>query len=74
MKRFQFSIRDLLLVTAIIALAVGWWLDRDSIRQQREAIQWERYKLHAQTIDIDRRGRAVAEMEVQPTMAAMERD
>ena len=24
---FRFSIRDLLLVTAIVALAVGWWLD-----------------------------------------------
>jgi hypothetical protein len=25
--RLRFTIRDLLLVTAIIALAVGWWLD-----------------------------------------------
>jgi hypothetical protein len=24
----KFSIRDLLLVTVIVALAVGWWVDR----------------------------------------------
>lgn len=24
----KFSIRDLLLVTAIVALVVGWWVDR----------------------------------------------
>jgi len=29
----KFSIRDLLLVTVIVALAVGWWVDR----QAREA-------------------------------------
>jgi type II secretory pathway component GspD/PulD (secretin) len=27
MKRLQFSIRDLLLVTVIAALAFGWWFD-----------------------------------------------
>lgn len=33
---FRFSIRDLLLVTAIAALAVGWWLDH--------RIQVDRYR------------------------------
>jgi hypothetical protein len=40
MKQFsvqlRFTIRDLILVTIIVALAVGWWLDRDTIRQARE--------------------------------------
>ena len=27
----RFSIRDLFLVTVIVALAVGWWLDRQSL-------------------------------------------
>ena len=26
-RRFQFSIRELLLVTVIIGLSLGWWLD-----------------------------------------------
>lgn len=28
MPRLRFSIRDLLLFTVIVALALGWWLDR----------------------------------------------
>ncbi|MGI8979143.1 MAG: hypothetical protein ACR2FY_07955 [Pirellulaceae bacterium] len=35
--QFGFSIRDLLLVTVIVALAVGWWLERK--RAERFAIQ-----------------------------------
>ena len=27
----RFSIRDLLLVTVIVALAVGWWVDRRTV-------------------------------------------
>ena len=30
----KFSIRDLLLVTVIVALAVGWWLDRSYLAQE----------------------------------------
>ena len=29
--RFRFTIRDLLLTTTIVALAVGWWLDHRRI-------------------------------------------
>jgi hypothetical protein len=29
----RFSIRDLLLVTVIVALAVGWWVDRATRRE-----------------------------------------
>jgi hypothetical protein len=32
---FRFTIRELLLVTLIVALAVGWWVDR---RQQESEI------------------------------------
>ncbi len=35
----KFSIRDLLLVTVIVALAVGWWLDH-----RRQAAEIERLK------------------------------
>ena len=30
----KFSIRDLLLVTMIVALAVGWWVDRRRLESQ----------------------------------------
>lgn len=29
----KFSIRDLLLVTVVVALALGWWLDRSRVAQ-----------------------------------------
>ncbi len=43
----KFSIRDLLLVTVIVALALGWWLDR--VRQPnraeaREQLHWENFR------------------------------
>ena len=35
----KFSIRDLLLVTMIVALALGWWLDRSRLAsREREAV------------------------------------
>ena len=38
--KFQFSIRDLLLIVAIVALAAGWWIDHQRI--DRLAVQkWE---------------------------------
>jgi hypothetical protein len=42
MMRFRFTIRDLLLLTMIVALAVGWWLDHrstapDSARRDKYA-------------------------------------
>ena len=40
----RFSIRELLLVTVIVALAVGWWLDHNSLRnvarQATDDAQW----------------------------------
>jgi hypothetical protein len=30
----KFSIRDLLLVTVIVALAVGWWVDRAKLSRE----------------------------------------
>jgi hypothetical protein len=40
----KFSIRDLLLVTVIVALAVGWWVDH---RKQAEAIKTLRQDFEA---------------------------
>jgi hypothetical protein len=34
----KFSIRDLLLVTVIVALAVGWWVERSHVSKLAEEI------------------------------------
>lgn len=34
--RFRFSIRDLLLLTVIAALAIGWWLDHRKLTKENE--------------------------------------
>jgi len=33
---FRFTIRDVLWLTALLALALGWWFDRDSVASQRD--------------------------------------
>ena len=40
---FRFSIRELMLVTLVVALAVGWWAER-SKRAARDA-EWEKCSL-----------------------------
>ena len=34
---FRFTIRDVLWLTALVALAVGWWLDHREVQRQGEA-------------------------------------
>jgi hypothetical protein len=31
----RFTIRDAMLTTAIVAIAIGWWLDRSALDEQR---------------------------------------
>ena len=35
----KFSIRDLFLVTVIVALAAGWWVDRTRLMKEVEALK-----------------------------------
>jgi hypothetical protein len=35
--RFRFTIRDLLWLTVVAAVAVGWWADRQSLQKQSAA-------------------------------------
>jgi hypothetical protein len=48
----KFSIRDLLLVTVIVALVLGWWVDRQTyiqwgrnLERERERAVWDAQKL-----------------------------
>jgi hypothetical protein len=38
--KFQFSIRDLLIVVAFVAVAAGWWIDHQRINKLAVQ-QWE---------------------------------
>jgi len=46
MRRFQFSIRDLLLIIVIAALAAGWSADHQRLNRRLTAQQWD--YLHTQ--------------------------
>jgi hypothetical protein len=37
----KFSIRDLFLVTLIVALAVGWWVDRSKLAAELERLSMQ---------------------------------
>ena len=41
----KFTIRDLFLVTMIVALAVGWWLDRSRLASSRSAVERDAHDL-----------------------------
>jgi len=39
---FRFTIRDMLWLTVVVALGVGWWVDHRRIRSlEFEALRWE---------------------------------
>jgi len=44
---FRFTIRDVLWLTVVVALAIGWWLDQDQIRRERAALRDERQAFQA---------------------------
>ena len=45
---FRFTIRDMLWLTVLVAVGVGWWLDRtaqrESVSRQMHAREWERQR------------------------------
>ena len=57
----KFSIRDLFLVTMIVALVLGWWVDRSrlaaEVERQKERESWAEAK-RAFQIAIQRESRA----------------
>jgi hypothetical protein len=68
---FRFTIRDVLWLTVVAALGVGWWLDQDRIRRQTEALRvaeesFQMAALRLQNIQLNRAQAAlqVAEAEL----------
>ena len=43
MKRFQFSIRELLLLMAIAAVSFGWWLDHRRLSRDWPVSEFNRF-------------------------------
>ena len=41
---FRFTIRDVLWLTVVVALAVGWWLERRGLRTQLRAVELQEQK------------------------------
>ena len=39
---FRFTIRELVLLTPVVAMGVGWWIDRAHLREQVETYKVER--------------------------------
>ena len=49
--RFRFSIRDLLWLVA--ALVVGWWIDHDTVRRERERLQSMEREVQTKSDELD---------------------
>ena len=51
---FRFTIRELVLVTVIVALGVAWWLDRSSMSYNLTAseAQWQTFEKELQKINL----------------------
>ena len=43
--RLRFTIRDLLWLTVVVALAVGWWVDHGKFKTKTETMQMQVGKL-----------------------------
>lgn len=61
---FRFMIRDVLWLTVVAALALGWWLDRDQIRRETQALRKERLELQALPLTRAEKALAVIEAEL----------
>jgi hypothetical protein len=43
----RFTIRDVLWLMVVVAVAMGWWFDQDRIRRQSESLKAESQRLQA---------------------------
>jgi len=50
--RLRFMIRDLLWLTLVVAMAVGWWVDRRAMTNRLDDLNWERGNLLIQNVEM----------------------
>jgi hypothetical protein len=50
---FRFTIRDLLWLMVVVALASVWWAERAAMKNERAALTAERYSLKAKRRKLD---------------------
>jgi len=62
---FRFTIRDVLWLMVVVALALGWWLDR-SRTERREAMALENFYRYASMSGIDGSDRLFSEKMTPP--------
>ena len=43
---FRFTIRDLLLMTVIVAISLGWWIDRSRVAGERDSAESSFHRRH----------------------------
>lgn len=46
---FRLSIRELLLLTVIAAVALGWWVDRTRLERRNRGLEADLHRLHQRT-------------------------
>jgi hypothetical protein len=61
--RVRFTIRDLLWLTLVVALATGWWLDRSRLAGLAADVPSLRQSLSDKNKDIERLVRRATELE-----------
>ena len=38
---FRFTIRELVLLTLVVAMGAGWWIDRGAVVAAKETVEWK---------------------------------
>jgi hypothetical protein len=47
---FRFTIRELVLLTLVVAMGVGWWIDRSRLREQNRTLRDEQKVLRFEAL------------------------
>jgi hypothetical protein len=50
---FRFTIRDIVLLTLVVAVAVGWWADRTQLLKQSRSLQALQVKLQMERAQLE---------------------